>query len=124
MKRLLPAAFALLLALACQSSEIPSWLSVPPPTTENGVEVVVDGVLRGTTWVEGISGTATNVSGADLSRCKLSFDAYDMNGATLGTARAEREAFKAGDTWRFRAEFARDLYDVSSISAVRVIAVP
>lgn len=122
MKRLLPA-LLLVFALACKS-DIPAWMNTPPPSTQHGVEVVVDGVLRGTTWVTGITGKATNVSGSDYSRVKLSFDAYDLNGASLGTARAECDGLKSGETWDFRATFSRDLYDVQSISAVRVVAVP
>jgi hypothetical protein len=116
------AACAALLLPACRSTP-PAWLELPPASTQHGVEVVVDGVLRGTTWLKGVTGKATNLSGADLARCTITFDAYSMHGERLGSARAEREELAAGSTWSFKARFPKDINDAVTISAPRVVAV-
>ncbi|MCP3919630.1 MAG: hypothetical protein GY711_29190 [bacterium] len=119
MKQLAPA--LVLLALGCQSPT-PDWLSIPAPTTKSGVEVTVEGVRRGTTWLSAVEGSATNVSGEQLTRCRVSFNAYDMHGELLATARAERSGLEAGETWEFRADFPRRIKRAHTLSSPIVAA--
>jgi hypothetical protein len=117
---------ALLLAVvlplaACKST--PSWLSLPQPTQQQGVEVTVDGVITAAQTISAVTGEAVNRTGTDLSRCTITFQAYDMHGARLGAARAVIEDWPAGDSWSFRANFGRSLESATTISSPRVMTV-
>jgi hypothetical protein len=109
------------LAAACKST--PAWLNLPGPVHQQGVEVVVDGAKTVSMMVSSINGEAINRTGGDLVRCTISFEAYDLHGAHLATARAERDEWLAGESWSFQADFPRYVDDVRTVSAARVLVV-
>jgi len=95
---------ALLGVLACSSPPRVLNVSVPRPTTINGVEVEVTGVLSDEDGTpRGFAGTAINHTGEPLLTCSIMLHLIDPNGARLTTMRVSRQEFGAGRAWTFEA---------------------
>lgn len=78
---------------------------LPAPYERNGVRVSIQGFYKQGISVVGLTGTAENVSGKDLSVCSLSFDVVDADGVKVGDAIATTQGLTAGQKWRFQAVF-------------------
>lgn len=105
-------AFALFLILLPGCATQTPQLEYPSPYVQYEVRIEVDGVYRrglgvygAIAPVAGITGTATNLTGRELKECTIYFDIEDSSGVKVGYALAHAHGLRAGQQWRFRADF-------------------
>jgi hypothetical protein len=79
-------------------------VGLPEPYKQGPVEIHVDRLYHdGDGDILGIGGTATNVSGRDLTMCEIEFGALSSDGTKIGQAIALTNDIKAGQKWQFEA---------------------
>lgn len=98
--------FLIAFLLGASACVLPSpKIDLPAPYEQDGLQISVDGFYKiGTSYV-GLTGTAQNVSGKDLTMCSITFDIVDSMGAKVGDAIANTQGLRAGQEWRFQALF-------------------
>jgi hypothetical protein len=55
--------------------------------------------------VIGVGGLATNVSGHDVTFCRINFDVLDASGTKVSGIVADTNGLRAGQRWRFQGAF-------------------
>lgn len=90
--------------VACGCSSRPAF-KAPAPYEDSGVRVELDGYYRQGFDIVGLIGTATNVSGQELSPVLLTFDVVDKEGVKVNEAIASTNSLAVGQKWRFNAVF-------------------
>ena len=115
------------LTSSCITSAFDHKIQLPKPYMDNGILVEINGVYSsdGGFMIQGISGTATNLTDNILSMCAIYLEVIGPSGARVSEAVAVTNHLNPRERWQFQATFTTPFsVQIKAIRPEQVQAIP